>query len=379
MKIGIVQVALSHGGAERVGVMLANGFHQHGHQVSILTDLNERIDYQVEDSVQIIDFVGKKTNAFLKWMKAIKYIRKYVKKEKPDVLIGIMGLCTLATYLASIGLHVPIVMTEHNSFERPESAPMSFSQRVFKFGINRLYEHITVLTEADRQYIGNRLKNVIVMPNPLALKPDNAIPNKEKVILASGRLDAWHTKGFDILIKSFGIIMNNEELRIKDSGWHLQIAGKGSDESLTFLRQLCKENGVENTVDFLGFRTDIQELFKTASIFVLSSRYEGFGLVLIEAMSQGCACVACDYKGRQQEIMSPTPSLPRREGVFDVCENGILCEPDNVEVLANAMTKMIEDDSYRESVRQNAVDRSRYYSIENTIDRWELYLKAFVG
>lgn len=66
MIIGIVQVALSHGGAERVGVMLANGFQQHGHQVFILTDLNERIDYQVDDDVAIVGFMGKNTNSFKK-------------------------------------------------------------------------------------------------------------------------------------------------------------------------------------------------------------------------------------------------------------------------------------------------------------------------
>ena len=302
MKIGIVQVALSHGGAERVGVMLANGFLQHGHQVFILTDLNERIDYQVDDGVQIVDFVGKNTNSFMKWIKAVKDIRKSVKKEKPDVLIGIMGLCTLITYIACLGLHVPIVMTEHNSFERPESAPMSLTKRVFKFWINRLYKHITVLTESDKLFIGNRLKNVTVMPNPLLLNPVRTIPFKEQIVLAAGRVDDWHYKGFDILIKSFGLIMKDETLNIKDLGWRLQIAGTGSEKSFAYLKQLCKENGVEDSVDFLGYRSDIQDLFKKANVFVLSSRYEGFGLVLIEAMSQGCACVACDYKGRQREI-----------------------------------------------------------------------------
>ena len=142
----------------------------------------------------------------------------------------------------------------------------------------------------------------------------------------------------------------------------------------------------------------MEKLYQDASIFVLSSRYEGFGLVLIEAMSQGCACIACDYKGRQREIMCPEghgsklpPSLSHAPRLRDstasvddlrfkvqgsnnkveLCETGILCEPDNVEALAEAMRKMIVDDEYRESVRKNAIERSKYYSIENTMDRWE--------
>ena len=110
---------------------------------------------------------------------------------------------------------------------------------------------------------------------------------------------------------------------------------------------------------------DFLKLYQKASIFVLSSRYEGFGLVLIEAMSQGCACIACDYKGRQREIIQND-------------SQGLCCEPDDVDALAEAMRKMMTDDQYRESVRKNAVERSKYYSLENTIQRWEKLLDKVV-
>ena len=139
----------------------------------------------------------------------------------------------------------------------------------------------------------------------------------------------------------------------------------------------------------------------------MTSYTESFGIVLIEAMSQGCACIACDYKGRQREILrslTPNPS-PKGEGELptegsgaaepetrnskletrnsetetrnshvEVCETGILCEPDDVDALAEAIGRMIVDKDYRESVRHNAVERSKYYSIENTIERWEKLL-----
>jgi glycosyltransferase involved in cell wall biosynthesis len=378
MKIGIVQVALSHGGAERVGVMLANGFQQHGHQVFILTDLNERIDYHVDDDVQILDFVGKNTNSFMKWIKAVKNIRKSMKIEKPDVLIGIMGLRTLVTYIACLGLHVPVVMTEHNSFERPESAPMSFSLRVFKFWINKLYKHITVLTEADKRIAErNGLRNVVVMPNPLSMKPVAVIPNKEKVILGAGRVDSWHVKGFDVLVKAWATLYE------KYPDWSLLIAGlcdiKAHYERIPLI---IEELDISERTKLIGYVQDVESLYKKSELFVLSSRYEGFGLVLIEAMSQGCACIACDYKGRQREIFEEL-RVGRIEGLkngsIEVCEDGILCEPDNVEALASAMEKMIEDESYRRKAQENAVERSRFYSIENTIDRWEGYLKQVVN
>ena len=382
MRIAIVTVALSHGGAERVGAMLANGFYQQGHSVTIFTDCNEPIIYEVNESIQIKDFVGKTPNKILKWIKAVVIIRCYLKRVKPDVVIGIMGLCTFVSYIASLGLRIPIIMTEHNAFERPASAPLPFSLKIFKFWVNKLYKHITVLTKADKKVIGNRLRNVTVMPNPLLLKPVNDIPQKENIVLAAGRVDAWHVKGFDVLIKSWKKIQvfngsddENENL----NGWWLKIAGDGKKESFEYLMNLLPDGEWKNLndddndnksavwrsekyrIEFLGFKKVIEELYKKSSVFVLSSRYEGFGLVLIEAMSQGCACVACDYKGRQREIIQDD-------------NQGLCCEPDNVEALAEAIKKMIDDNEYREGIRENAIERSKYYSLENTIKRWEAIL-----
>ena len=422
MKIGVVQVALSHGGAEMVGVMLANGLRQHGHDSFILTDLNEPVVYRVDENVPIYNFVEKKTNVLVKWIKAIIIIRQIIKQEKPDVLLGIMGLCTLVTYIACLGLRIPVVMTEHNAFERPTSAPFPLSVKLFKFLINKLYKHITVLTEADKKVIGNRLKNVTVMPNPLLLKPIKVIPTKEKNVLAAGRVDAWHVKGFDVLIKSWKKNQDvngnvNDDDNIRD--WWLKIAGAGKKESFEYLMNLLPDgNWVHNEddnenenwfwrsekyhIEFLGFQKDMESLYKKSEIFVLSSRYEGFGLVLIEAMSQGCACVACDYKGRQGEILKethPTPpclgrdpnsaecnnnnsSLNREDfqktGI-EICENGILCEPDNVEVLAKALEKMMKDEEFRKQAQLKSVERSKYYSLDNCVNRWEEYLSQIKG
>lgn len=425
MRIAIVTVALSHGGAERVGVMLANGLSQRGHQVSLLTDFNEPVVYQVDDGVEVVDFAGKKANRLLKWCKAIKNIRSFLKEERPDAIIGIMQLCSFVSKVARIGMNIPVIMTEHNSFERPASAPLTKMGYFSKFYLNKIYPVVTVLTQADKDVIGNILMNVVVMPNPLSLEPAPNVLLKENIILAAGRLDSWHVKGFDVLIKSFAKLLKSSKVavprskfksndiafKIREEGWKLQIAGTGSEESLNYLKGLCKENGVEDSVEFLGFQKDIEKLYQKASIFVLSSRYEGFGLVLIEAMSQGCACIACDYKGRQKEILrslTPNPS-PKGEGELptegsgavepetrnseletrnletetqnshvELCETGILCEPDDVDALAEAMRKMMTDEGYRESVRMKAVERSKFYSVDHIAERWEKLIRGIM-
>lgn len=103
-------------------------------------------------------------------------------------------------------------------------------------------------------------------------------------------------------------------------------------------------------------------IYQRSSIFVLSSRYEGFGLVLIEAMSQGCACVACDYKGRQSEILE--------DG-----KDGIVCSTESVEDLKKSIEKMISDKELREKYQNRAIERAEYYSIDNTMIRWENLLQ----
>lgn len=383
----IVFVVLSHiggGGAERVGVLIAGGLAQRGHEVYLVTNLHDEVKYSVDDEVNILNMVTSSGNKLTKWGCAIKNLRRYVKHYQPDVIIGIMQLSSFISKLACIGTKTHVIMTEHDSFERPSSAPMSKMESFCKFYLNRIYECVTVITQADKDYIKGRLKHVQVMPNPLLLHPVKEIPQKEKVIIAAGRLGAWHCKGFDVLIKAWSSLIKTERLTstLSPEGgmnfkeWRLQIAGAGSEESLAYLKSLCKEEGVTDSVDFLGFVSDMESLYKKASVFVLSSRYEGFGLVLIEAMSQGCACIACDYKGRQREIFnaeSSQVSPPMAKGI-DICENGILCLPDDVEALASAMEKMIRDDIYRESVRYEAIKRAKSYSVEYIAFRWNQLL-----
>ncbi len=384
MRILIVSSNLYRGGAEHVGVMLANGFSENGHSVHLLSDTNLPTAYVLGDKVHVKGVFPRTTNKRAKWMRSVGNIRREVKEVRPDVVIGIAETCSFVSMLACAGLKIPVIYTAHNSFERPETAPMGRWNKIAKFRFGRFYSKVTVLTDADKVFIGKRLKNVSVMPNPLGLRPVHEIPHKQNAILAVGRLDGWHVKGFDVLIRAWARIVSSFKFLVSTDGWKMQIAGTGSEESLNYLKQLCKENGVEDSVEFLGFRKDVEKLYQEASIYVLSSRYEGFGLVLVEAMSQGCACVACDYKGRQSEILNPAQDqtfetrnlkLEPQNNKVELCETGILCEPDNVDALADAMAKMITDDEYRESVRKNAIERSKYYSIDNTIDRWESLLK----
>lgn len=360
MKIFIVCSCLTFGGAERVGAVLANGFAKEHDEVYVITNLNEKITYQLGDKVKLLSLVDNSKSKLLKWISSVFLLRKYIKQYKPEAIIGIMELCSFVSKIASSFTKIPVVATVHNSFERPKNNRMSKWELFQKFYLNKIYRCVTVLTEADLKFIGHRLRNTVVMPNPLCLPVIYSVPKKDKVVLAAGRIDAWFYKGFDVLVKAWS------KVAMKHPDWKLQIAGQWQHEkSKQFLDKIAIEENCLNSIEYIGFQSNMQPVYERASVFVLSSRYEGFGLVLIEAMSQGCACVACDYKGRQAEILE--------DGT-----DGLLCSVDCVEELTGAIERVIENEELRSSLQHLAVKRAEYYSVPNSIKRWNELLENLI-
>lgn len=354
MKILIVCPRLCHGGAERVAVTLANGFVEHGYDVVMMSNLFDEISYTVSDKVRLVNLFTSQDNKMRKWVGAIGNIRRVLKQDTPNVIIGIMQLCSFVARLAAIGFHIPVIATEHNAYDRPHGVKMTLLGKIFKYHVNKIYDRVTVLTHADYKLIENRMSNVVVMPNPLAFSPVKEVPqHKQKVILAAGRVDNWHNKGFDVLLRAWGRIAQDFH------DWTLEIAGVYKDpQTRIYLDSVAQEADIKDRLHYLGFQDDMQSLFQRSSVFVLSSRYEGFGLVLIEAMSQGCACVACDYNGRQREIITSR-------------DEGVLCLPDSVDDLAQSLRKVLSDDDYRYDIQRGGLKRSEYYSVGHIVSMWE--------
>lgn len=387
MKLFLVCNSLGGGGAERVHVNLANGFAQRGHEVYLIADVNQPASYPVDEQVHVLPLCPQSTNKLKKWGGAVSMLRKNIKKYKPDVVIGNMHLCSSVSRIAAIGTHTPVVMTIHHALESKEYKFSKFDVFMDRFS-PQLYSSTTVLTEADKEVMNNKYrqkKDIIVMPNPLTYIPievanDGQMINaqgekikKEKIIFAAGRLNDWKYKGWDLLIKAWAL-MNGQWAKHNGqfddqssvlSGWRLQIAGTGSEQDFSFLKQLCKENDVEDSVEFLGYRTDMKELYQKASIFCLSSRSEGLPMVLIEAMSQGCAPVACENLGRTKEIITNE-------------KEGLLFKTADVDDLAKQLSRMIADSEYRNRVQRAAVKRSAYFQIDHIIDIWEDRLNGIV-
>lgn len=359
MKLILNVGGLAFGGAERVAVDLANGLSRKGHKIIVLTDLRKQISYKLDKVVDVRHFNSRRvTNCF----KSVWEYSRIIKQECPD---AILGFGSYQSFLAKVsqfasGVHTLVIYTEHNVLDRPKGVDFPLREKFYKFYFSRLCDAMTVLTQADKNYADKRLKNLYVMPNPMSLNPITNIGKKDKVILAVGRLNVWYVKGFDLLIKAWGNIC------CKYPDWTLHIIGAGSNVDKERLIGFAKKSSCEDRLKILPYTDDIASAYRKASIFILSSRYEGFGLVLTEAMSQGCACIAADYKGRQAEIIT--------DGI-----NGLLCPTESSDAISEQLERLIVDERLKLSLQEKGIERSKEYLVEGYAEKWEKLLEHLLN
>lgn len=350
MKIVFLNHSISGGGAEKVTMLLSGKMVERGYEVTLMTNLFKPFAYDFDERVDRRPlFRNKKEwSSHFSLFYMIRNVRKMLKDERPDVIIGVLPLMNLVAVIAAIGTGVKVIVSDHTSFDRPLNPHIRFIRSF----VYRFADAVTVLTQVDYDFLGKRLPRKVVMPNPLAYPCVEMLDGpRRKNILAVGRLDVWKVKGFDLLIEAWAQIAD------RYPEWILEIAGDGTEKSKNELQEIAKNNHVENRIRFLGFRKDIDTVMRESSIFVLSSRIEGFGMVLIEAMSQGCACISFDDGGRQSEIIRSD-------------EEGIIIKEHNTQELAKKIEFLIKNISRRVEIASNGVNRACQYDLRPISNKW---------
>jgi len=172
MKIMIVLDKLVGGGAERVAIIWANTFVQFDHEVIFLSNknsLDKNICYEFNPKVKLekysevgFDCTKNLINQYfpilfkiIVFFLRVKRLRCIIRANTPDVILGVMNYPSLLSFVASIGLGLNVIATEHSAFERPTYAQLNFIARFFKFYLNKLYPMVSILTEADKTVVLN--------------------------------------------------------------------------------------------------------------------------------------------------------------------------------------------------------------------------------
>lgn len=353
IKIHFLVSSLHGGGAERVLALLANEFDTNNYLISIIT-FNKGNAYQLNPDIKKIQLHhgNIKNHKVRSWNNLRKFYKN--RNNRPNVLISFLTHNSAIAITISKLYNIKIIVSEHNNHLYKESPPW-----LTDFTRNYLYrfaDKVTVLTKYDLAFFKKKGADVMVMPNPCTFQPIEENSNKrQKNILAIGNLDRYDHKGFDNLIQLIAPILK------EFPQWKLQILGSG-DKGLTFLKKIAKNEGVEDCIEFLGFQDNIQHFMKTSEIFILSSRYEGLPMVLLEAMSQGMACISYDCITGPSEIIQNNV-------------NGLLIEDQNQDVMRKELKKLIKNDSLRVSLQQEAPNRLADFEISTIIKKWENLFK----
>ncbi len=263
------------------------------------------------------------------------------------------GLHLLAARFAPPG--VVVVAREHDNFTKARSG-VRRSLVALAPGIDAL----STLTRADeRDYVDLlAARGVHVFQAPNALAPMSGEPRRQRepVVLAAGRL--VRQKGFDLLLEAFAPIAHDHP------GWRLEVFGEGNQREA--LEARAEELGLTGSVHLRPPTRDIGEEMARAGVYVLSSRFEGFGRVVIEAMSKALPVVAFDCPRGPGEIIT--------DG-----HDGLMAAPEDVAALSGALRTAIEDEALRRRLGEAGLGTAARYGLEPITARWEDELAALVA
>ncbi len=350
MKIHFLINSLVAGGAERVMILLANYFAEKKHNITIIT-FNDPEDFRPNDKVQRIRLHnGKIKNHTIRSIYNLSKL--YTKKNnRPDILIPFMTHGNFIGILVGKLFRIKVISSEHNNHLKKTDSLGNFTRNY----LYRLTDVLTVLTNYDYEFYKNRKVNVQIMPNPSTFdifKEQNR--QRKKVILAVGDLNRYHHKGFDNLIPIIAPVLK------KNKEWSLKIVGAG-DKGYRFLNELVIKHNISNQVVFEGYSTKVAEIMKRSEIYVMTSRFEGLPMVLLEAMSQGMACISYDCKTGPSDIIQNN-------------YNGILVEDQNSKSMAENINNLINNTDLRIKLSNNGINSLDRFKIEGI---YEKYLKIF--
>lgn len=371
LKIVYVTPALyMAGGIERVLTLKANYFaEQFDYDITIiLTEgKGKPLFYPLSDKIKVvnldINFEQLWTCSFVK--KILVYLRKQrqykrlltqeLMRIRPDITISLLRreinfINDINDGSRKIGeLHIN--RANYRNFKTEE---VNWLKNIFaRFWSRDLVSHLqrldrlVVLTDKDRE-AWTELQHVEVIPDPLSFTPRSVSPLSEKRVIAVARYS--HEKGIDLLLHAWA------QVEKQTAGWRLDVYGDGDR---TYYERLIDEFSIDRERCRLHGRTnDVEREYCNSSIFVLSSRFEGFGLVIVEAMSCGLPVVAFDCPWGPRSII--------KDG-----EDGLLVENGNVLSLAEGLSSLINNTEQRKIMGKNAQRNAQRFNIHQIADKWK--------
>jgi glycosyltransferase involved in cell wall biosynthesis len=359
---------LKAGGAERVTVWLASELHRRGHDVVVLTHARPETDFfTLPEGIkrETVGFDEGRRSLLGKLLINIRRcmrVRSVLRRHRANVILAMMPHESVMAVVASFGLRMRVAVSERN-------APWHRQQDRIWSALRRIVYRFSDVQVAQTQPIADWLRRetgsrrVAIIPNavqpslpsgPPVVRPEQCLGPGRRLLLAVGTKP--YQKGFDLLIEAFARIAGDHP------EWDLAILGllpgrveegvSGQD-----ILDVAARSGLADRVVLPGHLGNIPDWYAVADLFVLSSRFEGFPNVLVEAMGAGRACVAFDCDTGPNEII---------EDEVD----GLLVRDISVEALAAALNRAMGDPELRSRLAMAAPRVAQRYAPAKVLDAW---------
>lgn len=343
------------GGTERVGSMLANGLSETGYEIVLASiSCGNKPFFSLNEDIKVVSLFKTTGRTLYRAPNIISRIRKLLKEENIDTLVVVETMSVLFTLPAIIGLPVNHICWEHFNFNNDLGKK---GRRLARQLAARYCDSVVTLTERDKQYWlqGTQHKSQITaISNPCPFPVQEYIKEKNsKVLLAVGRLT--HIKGFDMLLEAWIQVS-----KLMPS-WTLKIVGEGIDRQK--LSEFIEINQLIDSVELVGNTNDVSQYYRQAEIFCLSSRFEGFPMVLLETLAFGLPVVSFDCDTGPAEVLENTGS--------------VLVPQNDTSKLALSLIELMHDDEKRQIISIKSREKAQTYQPHNIISQWVNLLESF--
>ena len=354
--------SMGGGGAERVTANLANYWADQGWDITVVTLAPIDLDfYALHPAVKrlCLNLTSESRHilaGLVQNLRRVMAMRRLLKEISPNIALAVMTGANVRLALAAWGLPVVAVGSEH---VHPPQFPLGVLWDVLRrYGYGRLHAVAALTIESSEWLLAHTTaKRVVVIPNaapwPLPEQDPKVLTESvcakgRKILLGVGRLVAQ--KGFDWLLDAFA------PLASKHPDWDLVILGEGPLRSM--IEDTVKTMGLGDRVFLPGSVNNVGAWYERADLYVMSSRFEGFGNTLAEALAYGLPVISFDCDTGPRDIV-------RHE------KDGLLVAPGDVNGLALALDRLMGDAGLRARLSGNATEARDRFSIRRVTGMWE--------
>lgn len=352
--------SLGSGGAERVVSILSNKFVERGHEVYVTMLTHYKCQYSLSKKVNIITLNcdhDLELSVVKRYLSRMKKIRNAVKQIAPNIIISFMSETNIDVCLALQSVNIPIIVSERND---PAIDPNNLIKKIMRRILYTKPKGFVFQTPDAKAYFSKRVQNKsCIILNPINSKLPSLTSEKErdKRVVAVGRLNPQ--KNFKLLIDAFCLFyeLHNDYI--------LEIYGEGEMEK--DLSVYINEKQMNDVIKLKGFCRDVHERIVSASMFVLSSVFEGMPNALIEAMAIGLPCIStnCPCGGPKMLINHKV--------------NGLLVPIGDCNELENAMRYVAENPIQATKMACNAVKVKELVDVEKITNNWLEFIDVCLG